>query len=331
MTLSGKNVLVTGGAGFVGSALVRQLAKEKANVIVYDNFSSGDLSNLADVQGSLDIIKGDVLEPTFQDVMSKHKVEYVFHLAAEPYIPKCYYHPQRIFEVNALGTLRVLLACEKAGVTRILYYSTSEVYGTAAYTPMDEQHPTHPHSTYAVSKLAADKLCYTIHRERNVPVTILRQFNTYGPRETQPYVIPEIIKQLSKTNEARLGNIKAKRDFTYVEDAVKGAVSLIECKKAEGGVVNVGSNKAYSIEEVVQIIAELVGCDSYRMVIDRKRLRPLDVEMLQCDYSKIKKLTGWKPEVDLKEGLMRTVRWFKEHGCKWIWEDKIAPADKVWR
>jgi len=330
MTLCGRNVLVTGGAGFIGSALVRELVKEKANVIVYDNFSSGDLSNLAEIKGSIEIIEGDILDPAFKDVLNANDVEYVFHLAAEPYIPRCYDHPQRIFEVNAVGTLKVLLACQQVGITRMLYYSTSEVYGTAKYVPMDEQHPTHPHSTYAVSKLAADKLCYTMYHEHGVPVIILRQFNTYGPRETQPYVIPEIITQLSKANVARLGNIKAKRDFTYVEDAVKGAISLIQCKEAEGEVINLGSNKTCSVEEILQIIAELEKLDSFNLIIERKRLRRLDVEILQCDYSKAHKLIEWEPKVDLREGLMRTVEWFKEHGCKWTWEDKFVSENKIW-
>lgn len=330
MTLCGRNVLVTGGAGFIGSALVRELVKEKANVIVYDNFSSGDRSNLAETEKSIEIIEGDILDPTFKDVLKADDVEYVFHLAAEPYIPRCYDHPQRTFEVNAVGTLKVLLACQQVGITRMLYYSTSEVYGTAKYVPMDEQHPTHPHSTYAVSKLAADKLCYTMYHEHGAPVTVLRQFNIYGPRETQPYVIPEIITQFSKANLARLGNIKAKRDFTYVEDAVKGSISLIECKEAEGEVINLGSNKTYSIEEIVQIIAELEGLGSFDVVIEPKRLRRLDVEILQCDYSKAHKLIGWEPRVDLKEGLRRTVEWFREHGCKWTWEDKFASENEIW-
>lgn len=322
--------MVTGGAGFIGSSLVRELVKEKANVIVYDNFSSGDKSNLLEVKSSVEIIEGDILDPSFQNVLHDYEVEYLFHLAAEPYIPKCYYSPQKILEVNTLGTLKVLLACKNAEIKRILYYSTSEVYGSAVYSPMNEQHPTNPQSTYAVSKLAADKLCYTMHHEHGVPVIILRQFNTYGPRETQPYVIPEIITQLSKNHIVELGNIKAKRDFTYVEDAVKGAIALIKYKKAEGEVINLGSNHTHSIEEITQTIAELGGWNPFKVIIEPKRFRPLDVEILHSDYSKAQRLMGWKPETNLKEGLMRTIEWFKEHGCKWIWEDKIASEKELW-
>jgi len=331
MTLARKNVLVTGGAGFIGSALVRELVKKGANTIVYDNFSSGDISNLREIQDSIKVIKGDAMDSGFRHILRENDVEYVFHLAAEPYIPKCYHYPERFFQVNALGTLRVLNACKEVGVKRVLHYSTSEVYGTAKYVPMDEEHPTRPLSTYAVSKLAADRICYTMYHEHNVPTVILRQFNVYGPRETQPYVIPEIITQLSKSEEVKLGNTNARRDFTYVEDAVKGALALIENPEAEGEVVNLGTGKDYSIRELVHITSELMECDSVEIIVEPERLRVLDVELLRCDYSKARKLIGWKPEVDIREGLRRTIKWFQEHGSKWIWEEKIAPEERVWK
>jgi len=330
MSLSGKNVLVTGGAGFIGSNIVKELVKDRANVIVYDNFSSGDMLNLEEVKDSIKIVTSDILHPRFRTVLIENDVEYVFHLAAEPYIPKCYYYPAKFLEVNALGTLKVLRACKEAKVKRIIHYSTSEVYGTAKYVPMNEDHPTRPLSTYAASKLAADRLCYTLFHEHKVPVVILRQFNAYGPGETQPYVIPEIITQLSNSNEVKLGNVKARRDFTYVEDAAKGAIKLMMCPGIEGEVVNMGSNKNYSIEELALVTGELMGYNSTKIVIDTKRLRPIDVDVLLCDSSKARKLFGWQPEIDINEGLRRTIEWFKDHGSVWIWEQKIISEEKMW-
>jgi len=331
MSLSGRNVLVSGGAGFIGSSIVRELVRQKANVIVYDNFSCGDMANLEEIQSTIKIVTGDILHPRFKRVLIDNDVEYVFHLAAEPFIPKCYYYPERFLEVNALGTLKILRACKEARVKRVLHYSTSEVYGTAKYVPMNEDHPTKPLSTYAASKLAADRLCFTLFYEHKVPAVILRQFNAYGPRETQPYVIPEIITQLSKSNEVKLGNIKARRDFTYVEDVAKGAIELMACPGIEGEVINMGSGADCSIEEIAYTIGALMGLESTKITVDTRRLRPLDVNVLLCDSSKAQKLIDWEPKTDMKEGLRRTIEWFKEHGSTWVWEQKIVAEDQMWK
>lgn len=318
--IKGENVLVTGGAGFIGSALVRELLKEGANVVVYDNFLYGDRSNLTEVENHIQIVNGDVLSWKVYDVMKKYNIHYVFHLAAEPYIPRCYDNPEKFFDVNVKGTINVLMACKTLGVKRVLHFSSSEVYGTAQYTPMDENHPTLPLSTYAVSKLTADRLCFVFHHEHGIPVIIMRPFNCYGPRETQPYVIPEIISQLSRGGTVKLGNTKAKRDFTYVEDTAKAAIALIKSEIPDGEVVNVGSNKAYSIEELTLLVGKLMGYDNVEIRIDNSRLRPMDVSLLQCDYSKLKKYVGWKPTLDIKDGLKRTIDWYIENGKHWIWE-----------
>jgi nucleoside-diphosphate-sugar epimerase len=331
MGFSGKSVMVTGGAGFIGSTLVRELLGEGAEVLVYDNLFSGHLSNLEEVLDEITWMEGDILDPAFREVLRKHDVEYVFNLAAEPYIPDCYERPKKFFEVNANGTLNVMLACKEEGVKRVLQYSTSEVYGSAKYTPMCEHHPTLPLSTYAVSKLAADRLCYTLHHEQGVPVIILRQFNTYGPRETQPYIIPELITQLARTNRLRLGNVRARRDFTYVEDAAKGAIALMREKKAEGEVFNLGTGKDVSIEELAHLTGELMGHGSVKITVEEARLRPLDVERLQANYFKAYRLTGWEPKTELREGMEKTIEWFREHGDRWIWETEIAPEDQIWR
>jgi len=329
--LRDKQVLVTGGAGFIGSSIVRGLLKEKANVIVYDNFLSGDMSNLKEVRSSIKIIKGDILDENFKTVLKKEGIEYLFNLAAEPYIPHCYYRPEKFFEVNANGALNVLLSCRDVKVKRIIQYSTSEVYGSAKFTPMHEDHPTLPLSTYAVSKLAADRLCFTLCHEQDIPVIVLRQFNVYGPRETQPYIIPELITQLSKGNKVNLGNIKARRDLTYVDDAAGAALALVKCKEAVGEVFNVGTGIDYSVKEMANIVGELMGHDRIEISVEKARLRPLDVDRLQCGHSKLHKLTGWEPRISLRDGLRKTIASFKEMGNKWLWETKIAAEEKLWR
>jgi len=321
--LNGENVLVTGGAGFIGSALVRELVQREANVIVYDNFLYGNGPNLIELVDHIRIVEGDVLSWKLYDAMKKYDVRYVFHLAAEPYIPRCYDNPEKFFEVNVRGTMNVLMACKTFDVERVINFSTSEVYGTAQCIPMDEKHPTIPHSTYAVSKLAADRLCFVFCHEHGIPAIILRPFNCYGPRETQPYVIPEIISQLSKGNMVKLGNIKARRDFTYVEDTVKGAIAVMESDIPPGEVINLGSNKSYSVEELAQLVGKIFGYDHIDIVIEESRLRPLDVDLLQCDNSKVKKYTDWEPEVGIEEGLRRTVEWYMKNGKKWPWEEYV--------
>ncbi|WP_309493768.1 SDR family NAD(P)-dependent oxidoreductase [Candidatus Hecatella orcuttiae] len=318
--IEGEKVLVTGGAGFIGSALTRELLKKGANVIVYDNFLYGDKSNLSEIHESIQIINADILSWKIYDTIKKHKVKYVFHLAAEPFIPYCYDNPEKFFDVNVKGTMNVLMACKTLDVERIVHFSSSEVYGTAQYVPMDEKHPTLPLSTYAVSKLAADRLCFVFHYEHNIPVIILRPFNCYGPRETQPYVIPEIVSQLSRGNVVKLGNVNAKRDFTYVEDIAKGAVNVMEAEIPDGEIINLGSNKTYSIKEIAYLVGNLIGYDDIKIEIENLRLRPRDVTLLQCDYSKAKTYINWEPEVDIREGLKRTIEWYIENGKHWTWE-----------
>jgi nucleoside-diphosphate-sugar epimerase len=318
--LKGENVLVTGGAGFIGSALVRELLKDGANVIVYDNFLYGDRSNLTAVEDRIKIANGDVLSWKTYHVIKEYDVRYVFHLAAEPYIPHCYDNPEKFFDVNVKGTMNILMACKTLDVKRIVHFSSSEVYGTAQYTPMDENHPTLPLSTYAVSKLAADRLCFVFNREHGIPVVILRPFNCYGPRETQPYIVPEIISQLARGKVVKLGNLKAKRDFTYVEDTAKGAVAIMDSDIPDGEVVNLGSNKNYSVEELAQLAGALIGHQNVEIKIENSRLRPIDVNLLQCDYSKLKRCTGWEPKVNIEEGLKRTMDWYMKNGRHWVWE-----------
>lgn len=335
MDLAGKNVLVTGGAGFIGSTLVRELLNDKANVIVLDNFLSGQKANLEEVQDSITILEGDIRDPALFELLIKHKIEFVFNLAAMPYIPECYDRPEDFFDINANGVLNILMACKKAGVTRLIQYSTSEVYGTGRQMPMDEHHHLYPQSTYAVAKLASDRLCFTLYHEQKIPVIILRQFNVFGPRETHPYIIPELITQLSKSNKLHLGNIGALRDFTYVKDAARAAIELIKHKSAEGQVFNSGYGEHYSIREIAEMLAKIMGHDSVQIEIEKSRLRPLDVEKLHASYFKLHKLTGWEPKVSFEDGLKKTVDWYNQNNQRWPWEkeskDTLSEKAKLFR
>lgn len=314
---------MVGGAGFIGSALVRELLKKDAQVIVYDNFIYGDQRNLEEVADRIKIVVGDILSWKLQDTIKRFNIDYIFHLAAEPYIPYCYDNPEKFIDINVIGTMNVLMASKLFDVKKIIHFSSSEVYGTSKHNPMDENHPTYPLSTYAVSKLSADRICFVWAKEHNIPVVILRPFNCYGSRETQPYVIPEIIMQLAKSNKIKLGNINAKRDFTYVDDTVKGAIGLLNDNVPIGEAINIGSGDSISIESLAHQIGYAFGYGDVDITIEKSRLRPVDVDMLECDYSKINSLIGWEPTISLRDGLKKTIDWFMENGREWSWERRM--------
>lgn len=322
--LSASRVLVTGGCGFIGSEVVKQLSQQGASVTVFDNLSSGH-ENYISTSEKVRLIKGDL---TDESLVSKiiGGNDYVLHLAALPFIPDSYYYPKDFFTVNVNGTINLAMASLKK-VKRFVYISSSEVYGSALYTPMDENHPTLPQSTYSVSKLAAERVIYTIHREHDLPVAIIRPFNSFGPNITQPYIIPEISSQLVNGNsEIKLGNIHSKRDFTYVSDTARGIILAMLTEGINGETINLGTGKALAIKELVQAIADIHGKHDHSIVIDPSRIRPSDVETLICDYSKANRLLGWAPSVSLRDGLKHTIDWIAKNGIHFNSAFKGWPA-----
>jgi len=320
LTLANSNVFVTGGAGFIGSELVRELEAIGCHVTVLDNLIAGDPKHLDGTKAAL--VEGDIRNRDLvKEILKRDRIDYAFHLAAEPFIPKGYANPEKMFEVNTLGTIHILKECERAKVKRTLYYSTSEVYGTARTLPMGESHPTTPHSIYALAKFAGDRACFILWKERKIPVVILRQFNCFGPREANPYIVPEVIRQFThEGTELKLGNIYAKRDFMYVHDAAIGAIKLMEVPGIKGEVINLGRGKNWSIEEIAKEIAKVMEIKEYSIAIEKKRLRPYDVDELLCDISYFNRLTGGIQFTPFEEGLKNTVQWYQTHGSKWSWE-----------
>jgi len=298
-----ETVLCTGSSGFIGSHIVEELKRRGYHVVTFDIYDN-PLEDVRDIKAVRHYMKN---------------VDYCLHLAANPYIPYGYEHPNEFFDTNATGTLNILNAARDEDV-RVVYWSTSEVYGTAEdpQKPMNEDHRIRPHSTYALAKYAGDGLCFTYFKEHGLDVTIMRQFNCYGPKETWPYVIPEIISQLHNGTHLTLGNVNAERDFTYVEDAARAGVDVMECPHLTGQIVNCGSGMTWSIAQLATMLGNIMHPGKVISIdVDRGRLRPYDVDRLLCDNRKLRFMTGWEPEVGVMDGLRRTVDWFTENGCKW--------------
>lgn len=315
-----KKVLVTGGAGFIGSALVRKLLKEQYEVTVLDDLSTGLHDNLPKNK-KLRFVQGDVTDfDSISSAIRKHP--YVMHLAAQAFVPLSYQIPVQVAEVNALGSLNVFKACLSHNAKRLIHISSSEVYGTAQYTPMNEQHPLHPHSTYAVAKATADLWAQTLHWEHNLPVVILRPFNTYGPRESLPYFIPEMIRQCLKEPEIHVGNLQTSRDFAYVDDTAEAMTAALETPNIDGEIVNIGTRKTWKMDDILTLIKKKTDAEEKEIEIDEHRLRPNDVQILITDNSKAKKLLGWKPKTPFKEGLQKTIQWYLKNGKLWGYEKR---------
>lgn len=308
--LKDKEVLLTGGCGFIGSEVTKQLSNIGARVTVFDNLSSGKEEYIHGLS-NVTLVKGNLTDEGAVKSVAENK-EFIVHLAALPFIPDSYYYPKDFFDVNVNGTINLALAARK--VKRFVYISSSEVYGSARYTPMDENHPLIPQSTYSVSKLAAERVVYTIHKEHDLPSVIIRPFNSFGPNITQPYIIPEITSQLLDGNmKVMLGNINSKRDFTFVSDTARAIIMSLVAEGIVGETINIGSERAVTIKELVKLIAGILSKD-FSISIDPSRIRPSDVETLICDHSKASRLLGWYPEMSMKEGLEITVGWAAKNG-----------------
>lgn len=317
MELQNKKVLVTGADGFIGSHLVERLVREGCKVrafVFYNSFNSwGWLDTFSKEQLSqIEIVSGDIRDP--HGVRSAVKgVDTVLHLASLIAIPFSYHSPDAYVDTNIKGALNVLQACREYEVNRVMITSTSEVYGTAKYVPINEQHQLQGQSPYSASKIGADRIAESFYCSFNTPVVIARPFNTYGPRQSARAVIPTVITQLlGGAREVQLGSLTPTRDFNYVQDTCDGMVALIKCDRAVGKEVNIGSGTEISIGNLVHTIMEAMHT-SARIVSDEARNRPekSEVDRLVCDNRLIQELTGWTPKISLGEGLQKTIEWFK--------------------
>lgn len=316
MNWTGRAVLVTGAGGFIGSHLTERLVDEGAQVRAFVRYTSrGDLGLLnllpPDKLAGVQVISGDLRD--VEAVRGAVKgVDTVFHLGALIAIPYSYVHPREVIEVNVLGTTNVLMAGRDFAVRRIVHTSTSEVYGTAQYTPIDERHPLQGQSPYSASKIGADKIVESFVRSFEMPVATLRPFNTYGPRQSARAVIPTIITQALARDEIRLGSLTPQRDLTFVADTVDGFLRMATHDAAVGQEVNIGADATIAIGELAQKILRIVGRD-LPIVSEEQRMRPAGSEVLRlwADNRKAASLIGWRPQVSLDEGLARTVEWIR--------------------
>ena len=318
MNWKDQKVLVTGASGFIGSHLVEHLVNLGAKTTILLEYTPyNDLGSLKflpqNIFSEIEQVPGDLRDP---EVMKKitQKKDVIFHLAALISVPYSFQNPREVFEVNALGTLNILLAARDAKVEKIITTSTSEVYGTAIYAPINEEHPLQAQSLYSASKISADKIAESFYKTYNMPVAVIRPFNTYGPRQSARAIIPTIIIQALKKKEIKIGSLSPRRDLNYVSDTVNGFIKIAESEKSIGQVINIGTGKDISIGELTQTILSIMSKD-IKVISTEKRKRPEKSEVMQllCDNQKAKKLIGWQPQVSLKEGLSKTIEWIEAH------------------
>jgi NAD dependent epimerase/dehydratase len=306
-------VLITGADGFIGSYLTEMLVAKGYQVKAlsqYNSFNNWGWLESINCKDEIEILTGDIRDPHYCKHITKG-VDIIFHLAALIAIPYSYVAPDSYVDTNIKGTLNICQAAKENGNIRVIHTSTSEVYGTAQYVPIDESHPLQPQSPYSATKIAADAMAMSFYNAFDLPVTIARPFNTYGPRQSARAVIPTIITQIANgEKEIKLGDLTPTRDFNYVEDTCRGFIALAEEGKTIGETINIGSNFEISIADTLDIIKELMSSD-VKFITDKQRIRPdkSEVFRLWCDNSKIEKLTGFKPQTDIRQGLQKTIDW----------------------
>ncbi|MBO9700880.1 MAG: SDR family oxidoreductase [Sporocytophaga sp.] len=318
MELKNKKVLITGADGFIGSHLVEKLLEEGCKVrafVYYNSFNSwGWLDSFPKEKlAQLEIIAGDIRDP--HGVKNAMKdIEVVFHLAALIAIPYSYHSPDTYIDTNVKGTLNIVQAAKELGVERVLVTSTSEVYGTALYVPIDEKHARQGQSPYSATKIGADYIADSFYRSFGVPVTIVRPFNTYGPRQSARAVIPTIITQLlAGKNEIKLGSLHPTRDLLFVKDTAKGFIEIAKADATIGEEVNIAMQEEISVGDLAQKLISQIN-EKAKIITDEQRFRPekSEVERLFGSNKKIKELTNWKPDYTLDSGLAETIKWFSE-------------------
>lgn len=313
-----KQVLITGAGGFIGSHLTEALVKAGAKVRVFIRYNSRDgRGNLEDLELGLleqiEIIAGDLRDADAIERTVKG-CDAVFHLGALVGIPYSYKNPREVVETNILGTFNVLTAARDHGVERIVHTSTSEVYGSALYVPIDESHPLQGQSPYSASKIGADKLAESFYASYDLPVVTVRPFNCYGPRQSARAVIPTLITQALACEEIRLGNTDTLRDFTFVTDTAEGFIKAAQSQEGFGKVINIGSGREISIGQLAQIIINTIQSTA-EIVVDEARVRPShsEVTRLLADNRLAKETIGWEPHVSLEDGVKKTVAWIATH------------------
>jgi NAD dependent epimerase/dehydratase len=314
----GKQILVTGAGGFIGSHLVEQLLEQGSLVRAFVRYNSrGDVGLLRllspQARAKLEIISGDLRDDqAIQDAVAG--CDYVFHLGALISIPYSYLHTHEVAETNFMGTLNILTASRRSNVTRLIHTSTSEVYGTARFTPMDETHPLQGQSPYSASKIGADKLAESFYCAYGLPVVTVRPFNTYGPRQSARAVIPALITQALTCDVVSVGNTETSRDFTFVSDTVNGFLCAARAEQVEGKTFNLGTGSEVRIGALLEKILSITGSQA-KIRVDEQRLRPRDSEVyrLLSDNGQARKALGWRPQVGLEAGLKETIAWIQKH------------------
>lgn len=312
-----KNVLVTGADGFIGSHLTEMLLEQGYKVRALSYYNSFNYWGWLDgiQHPNLEVVTGDVRDPHFCKHITRD-IDIIFHLAALIAIPYSYVAPDSYVDTNVKGTLNICQAAKENGVKRVLITSTSEVYGTAQYVPIDENHPKQPQSPYSATKIGADAMAMSFYNVFELPVVIVRPFNTYGPRQSARAIIPTIITQIANgMREIQLGDLTPTRDFNYVKDTCRGFIELSRCDAAIGEEVNVCSNFEISMRDTLELIAKLMQAD-VTFTEDRQRLRPKNSEVFRLwgDHAKVKGLTGFAPRYSLEQGLQETIAWFTDAG-----------------